>query len=158
MQNKSLPEIIKELSLCFGPSGCEHSVRKTILSYIEGYAPYFIDPLGNIIVRKKGKKIPEHTIMLDAHMDEVGMIITRVRDDGLLSFAPVGGILPEALLGKTVSFGEFQGVIGCLPVHCLTAEQKNKYPPVSEMYIDIGASSKEEAEMLVQPIVVVLFH
>ncbi len=151
MNNLPLFEIVKELSLCFGPSGRENSVRDTIISYIEGYASYQIDPLGNIIVEKKGRKTPSNRIMIDAHMDEVGMIVTNIRSDGLLTFATIGGILPEALIGKTVVFQTCEGVIGCLPVHCLSSEQKNKYPSETELFIDIGASTKEEALRLISP-------
>lgn len=149
--NSYLYELLQRLSLAFGPSGNEEKVRDIILSYIEGYAPYYVDPLGNIIVNKKGKRTPEKRIMIDAHMDEVGMIITSVCDDGLLKFSTIGGILPEALLGKTVSFGNFFGVIGCLPIHCLSGEQKNKYPAEKDLFINIGAKNKEEALSLVQP-------
>ena len=158
MENNSLFQIIKELSLAFGPSGRENAVRDRIISYIEGYASYFVDPLGNLIVEKKGRTTPNKRIMLDAHMDEVGMIITNVRDDGLLSFSTIGGILPEALIGKTVTFGHCVGVIGCLPVHCLSGDEKNKLPSENELYIDIGVSNKEEALSLVNHGDVCTFH
>ncbi len=151
MDNHSLLEIAQNLSLCFGPSGSEDSVRDTIISYIEGHASYHIDPLGNLIVEKKGRKKPAKRIMIDAHMDEVGMIITAVRPDGLLMFSGIGGILPEALIGKTVQFKNCDGVIGCLPIHCLSNDQKTKYPTESELFIDIGASNQEEALLLVSP-------
>ncbi len=151
MSNHSLLEIVKELSLCFGPSGSENSVRVMIISYIEGYASYRIDPLGNLIVEKKGRRTPTKRIMLDAHMDEVGMIVTNVRSDGLLTFATVGGILPEALVGKPVTFQNCNGIIGCLPIHCLSGEQKTKYPNENELFIDIGAANQEEALSLVSP-------
>ncbi|MBR3844384.1 MAG: M42 family peptidase [Clostridia bacterium] len=147
----SLLEIVKDLSLSFGPSGHEKPVRDRIISYIDGVVPYHIDPLGNLIVEKKGKTTPSQRIMIDAHMDEVGMIITSIGQDGLLSFSAIGGILPEALLGKTVTFGSFDGVIGCVPVHCLSGEKKNILPSISDMYIDIGVATKEQAKKLVQP-------
>ena len=151
MSNQSLLEIVKTLSLCFGPSGREKAVRDTIISYIEGYASYRIDPLGNLIVEKKGRRTSTKRIMIDAHMDEVGMIVTNVRPDGLLTFATVGGILPEALIGKTVTFEKCNGVIGCLPIHCLSGEQKTRYPSENELFIDIGAANQEEALSLVSP-------
>ena len=151
MGNSELFEIVQHLSTCFGPSGNEQSVREAIVSYIEDYAPYYIDPLGNIIVEKKGRNTPTKRIMLDAHMDEVGMIVTAVHDNGLLSFSTIGGILPEALVGKKVRFPECTGVIGCLPIHCLTNEQKRKLPTENELYIDIGVSTKESALCLVKP-------
>ncbi len=151
MENSALFHIVKELSLCFGPSGCEQSVQDTIISYIEGYAPYYIDSLGNLIVEKKGRTTPAKRIMLDAHMDEVGMIVTNVREDGLLTFSTLGGILPDAFIGKTVAFEKCNGVIGCLPVHCLSGEEKTRLPSENEVFIDIGCSNREEALALVRP-------
>ncbi len=152
MECNTIMEILQDLSLCFGPSGHEKLVREKIISYIEGYASYRVDALGNLIVTKKGRRKPSHIIQLDAHMDEVGLIITTVHPNGALSFATVGGILPEALLGKRVAFANgVCGVIGCLPVHCLSGEQKKSLPSVKDMSIDIGAYSKEDALTLVQP-------
>lgn len=151
MENSFLFQLVKELSLCFGPSGNEESVRDIIISYIKDYATYRIDPLGNVIVEKKGRKTPAKRIMLDAHMDEVGMIITNVRQDGLLNFSTIGGILPEAFIGKTVAFEHCNGVIGCLPIHCLSGDAKTKLPTERELFIDIGACSGEDARTLVNP-------
>lgn len=151
MHNTDLISILEALTDCFGPSGHEQAVRRLILSYIQDHAVCHVDPLGNIIAEKKGAKRAARRLMLDAHMDEVGMIVTTVRPDGLLGFAPVGGVLPEALLGKMVTFGEINGVIGGVPIHLLGGEQKNALPGTNSLFIDIGAATGQQAQQLVQP-------
>lgn len=141
---------IKELSLLDGVSGREHAVRYYIIKEIKPYADSIeTDPLGNLIVFKKGKKTPKNKVMLDAHMDEVGMMITHINSDGTLDFECVGGIDKRVMLGKPVTVGEnrVNGVIGVKAVHMVPAAEKLNMP--STMYIDIGADSKEDAEKVV---------
>ena len=137
---------LKELCLLGGTSGDEGAVREYIISHL-GAHPYTVDALGNIIVEKKGAAAPKQKIMLAAHMDEVGMIITHIDDDGFLSFAPVGGIDAKALLGKRVRVNGHLGVIGTAPVHL--TEDESVMPKPEQMYIDIGAADKAEAEAYV---------
>ena len=137
---------LKELCLLGGTSGDESAVREYIISHL-GANPYTVDALGNIIVEKKGAAAPKQKIMLAAHMDEVGMIITHIDDDGFLSFAPVGGIDAKALLGKRVRVNGHLGVIGTAPVHL--TEDESVMPKPEQMYIDIGAADKAEAEAYV---------
>lgn len=136
------------LCLLGGTSGAETTVREYILSQL-GELPYIVDNLGNIIVEKKGNKTPSNQLMLSAHMDEVGMIITHIHEDGVLSFATVGGIDTKALLGKRVRIGERLGVIGTAPMHL--SEDTSLMPKEDEMYIDIGAKDKAQAEQYVRP-------
>lgn len=140
-------ETIKELSLLDGVSGREHAVRDYIIRAVEPYADSIeTDPLGNLIVFKKGSKTPKNKVMLDAHMDEVGMMITHINSDGTLDFDCVGGIDKRVMLGKPVTVGENKlcGVIGVKATHMVPASEKLNMP--STMYIDIGADTKEEAE------------
>ena len=85
--------------------------------------------------------------MLSAHMDEVGFVVTGIDDDGFLRFSPVGGIDSRVMLGIHVRIGpnKVKGVIGVKAAHLTTAEERKKMPPVTDMYIDIGAKSREEA-------------
>ena len=129
-----------------GTSGDEGAVREYIISHL-GAHPYTVDALGNIIVEKKGAAAPKQKIMLAAHMDEVGMIITHIDDDGFLSFAPIGGIDAKALLGKRVRVNGHLGVIGTAPVHL--TEDESVMPKPEQMHIDIGAADKAEAEAYV---------
>lgn len=144
-------ELIKELSLLCGTSGREDKIREYIISKIEGKCQYSVDALGNLICFKKGKKTPKYKVMLDAHMDEVGVIVTSATSDGMLKFSNVGGIDTKVMLGKALQFENgAKGVVGVTPVHLLTADEKGKMPSGDSLYIDIGASSKEEALSLVK--------
>ena len=132
-----------------GASGDEGSVRDYILSQIEGFCEVRIDALGNIIAKKKGKKTPKNRIMLDAHMDEVGVIAKYVTDDGFIKFSTVGGINTECLLAQRVRFGSVRGVIGIKPTHLLSKDEQKKLPDADGLYIDIGAKDKAEALSLI---------
>lgn len=144
-------ETIRELSLLNGTSGREKIVRDYIISKIDGFCEYKTDNLGNIIAFKKGKNRPKNKIMLDAHMDEVGIIVTYISEDGTLKFGNVGGIDTKVMLGRRFIFENGAvGVVGIKPIHLLKGEERTKIPESSSLYIDIGASSKEEAEKKVK--------
>lgn len=143
-------ETIKKLSLLNGISGRENEVRDYIINEIKDYADSWeIDPLGNLIVFKKGKSTPKNKVMLDAHTDEVGMMITSINSDGTLEFERVGGIDKRVMLGRAVCVGKdkINGVIGVKPIHQVSADERMDMP--THVYIDIGAENKEEAEKLV---------
>lgn len=134
-----------------GVSGGEDEVRDYILERIMPYADEIrTDPMGNLMAFKRGAKTPDRRIMLCAHMDEVGLIVTDITSEGYLRFAQAGGVNPQVLLGKRVHVGPQRvlGVIGCKAVHLTTPEQRKTLPTLQEMYIDIGASGREEAEKL----------
>ncbi len=139
-------EMIKKLTELNGTSGAEHSVREYIISEIKDYADIKIDNMGNIIAFVRGKKRAAKKVMADAHMDEVGFIITSVTADGFLKFQTVGGIETAVLLARRViTESGVKGVISMKPVHLLSSSEKTKQPDADSLYIDIGASSKEEA-------------
>lgn len=142
---------LKELCLLNGISGDESEVRKFIIEKIKDKCEYSVDNLGNIIALRKGEKVPSKRLMIAAHMDEVGFIVTAVRADGTLLFDTVGGIDSLVVSGRRVLVGKkyISGVIGSLPVHRLSAEERKKSPKISSMYIDIGAESRAEAEKYV---------
>lgn len=146
-------ELIKELSSLSGISGRENAVRDFIISQIKDYAEYSVDALGNLIVFKKGRKPANHKVMIDAHMDEVGFIITSVTSEGFLRFAKVGGINTGVLTGRRIKVGEkgVSGVFGIKPIHLVDKSDENKLPDADDLYIDIGAKNKEEAEKYVRP-------
>ncbi len=140
-------DTIKELSLLNGTSGRETKVREYIISKIDGKCEWHTDALGNVIAFKKGKKTPTHKVMLDAHMDEVGVIVTYITSDGMLKFSPVGGIDTKVLLARQIVFDNGTlGVVGIKPIHLSKGDEKTKVPDTDSLYIDIGAASKEEAE------------
>ncbi len=147
-----LMERIQALSLANGASGAERAVREKIISMLPENTDYTVDAMGNLIVKVRGKNRAPKKVMLEAHMDEVGFIVTNVCDDGLLKFACVGGISPAVLCGKRVVFENGTvGVIGCVPVHLLDGDKKREFPAADELYIDIGASDEKEAAVLVRP-------
>ena len=137
--------MLKDLCLLNGASGDEKSVREFIISQIKDYCEYKTDNLGSVIAFKKGKKAPKNKIMLCAHMDEVAFIVTDITDDGYLKFSPVGGIDPRVTVGRRVTVNGINGVIGLKPVHLLNDEEKSKAPKFKELFIDIGATDKDDA-------------
>ena len=151
-------DLIRELSLAFGPSGCEDAVSALIESQIkEDCDSYTVDTVGNIIAVIHGrgiyydKKNPRR-ILLSAHLDEVGFMITAITEEGYLKFSTVGGIDPRVLCGRHVLVGDrhkLHGVIASKAIHLQTPEERTKATPLSKMYIDIGAKDAEDAKKYV---------
>ncbi len=142
-----MTELLKNLCNIDGTSGDEKAVSDFIISQIDGFCDWHTDALGNIIVFKKGKNTSAKKVMLDAHTDEVGLIITNITSDGFLKFKTVGGINTEALLFRNVKInGSINGVIAGKPIHLLDKKEAQKLPDKDSLYIDIGATSKENAE------------
>ena len=132
------------------PSGAEDRLRNYIISEIQDYCEVSTDNSGNIIAFRKGKKTPSKKIMVDAHLDEVGFIIHTITDNGFLKFQTVGGFMPTALFCKRVIINDsVYGVIGAKPIHLTKGDERKKCPSVDAMYIDIGATTKAEAEKLI---------
>ena len=142
-----MKELLRELCLADGVSGRESAVRELIISKIAPYCEYEVDPLGSLICFRKGRKSADKKLMICAHMDEVGFIVTYINSDGTLAFAPVGGINAGVVLARQVRVGKdrLPGVIGSTAVHNLSKEQREKAPKIDDMYIDIGARDREEA-------------
>lgn len=152
--------LLKLLTEASGVSGNEKEVRDLIISQIKDYVDDIrIDKLGNLIVYKKGKR-NENTLMVTAHMDEVGLMVTDIDSSGLLKFIPVGGIDKRILVSKPVTVGEnkLMGVIGAKPIHLQKKKEWFNALEIEDLYIDIGAKSKEDAENNVQIGDYVAFH
>ena len=147
-------ELIRALSLEFGPSGCEDRVRDMIRPRAEAIADRVaVDRMGDLIaVMSFGDKSASDRkkIMISAHMDEVGFMIADIRDDGMLTFGCVGGIDPSVLAGRKVFVGNengfVSGVICSKAIHHKSPEERETPTKARKMYIDIGAESREEAE------------
>lgn len=140
---------LEEICQLNGGSGGEAQVRDFIAANIRA-DKVIVDNLGNLLVFKKGKKTPKNKIMLAAHMDEVSFIITHIDEDGFLSFDAVGGVNPGVVLGKVLRLESGAlGVVGVKAIHQQSTEERKKIPEFSEMYLDIGAFSREEAEKVV---------
>ncbi len=144
--------MLKTLVDAFGPCGCEAEVRALVLEKIRPHADeIYVDGMGNVIALKQGKS-NEKKLMLSAHMDEVGMIISDVTADGYLKFKTVGGIDPRLMVSKAVLIGEkrVRGVIALKAVHLQTADERKNAVRERNLRIDIGAKSAEEAKALVR--------
>ncbi|HNS52390.1 MAG TPA: M42 family metallopeptidase [Anaerolineae bacterium] len=141
--------LLEELSNAFGPSGCEDQVRRILARAVRSQVDELhSDALGNLIALKRGRgREPRLRVMVDAHMDEVGLMITRIEKNGLLGFRVVGGIDPRLLMAKRVVIGgeRVPGVILAPPIHLTKAAQRAQVVGVSELAIDIGATSDAQA-------------
>lgn len=141
--------MLKDLCLLNGTSGREEAVRNYIIEKIKDKCEYSVDALGSVIAFKKGKKVPDNKVLVAAHTDEVGFIITDITDDGYLRFAPVGGIDAAVVLGRRVDINGIKGVVGAKAVHLLSDDEKKNEPAFDKLAIDIGAADKAEAEKAV---------
>ncbi len=145
-------EILKDLCRLNGVSGDEDRVRAFIRAQAEPYADTIReDALGNLIIFKRGEKRTGTKLLLAAHTDEVGVIVTRIGDDGFLKFDFVGGVDRRVALGKPVLLGpeKVPGIIGLKAIHLVTREEEKKVPKTESLYLDIGAGDRETAEKLV---------
>ena len=148
-------DYLRELCLIDGISGREKNVRDYIINKVSGLLSvedyYKVDPVGNLIVFKKGKSTPENKVMLSAHMDEVGFIVTYICDNGFLKFTNVGGVDSKVVCGRVVSVGDngVAGIVGQKAMHLCSGDEGKTCKELSSLYIDIGADNKEEAEKVV---------
>ncbi len=142
--------MLRKLTDAFGVSGCETEVREIIIEEIKACgAELSVDNMGNLLAFKKAKKENAKTILLSAHMDEVGFIVTDITEDGYVKFQTVGGIDARILVSKRVRVNGKYGVIGLKPVHLTSKEEREKTPNTDELFVDIGAKDREDAESVV---------
>jgi endoglucanase len=145
--------LLKKLSEAFGVSGHEEEVRALILAEVRGQVDECrVDAMGNLIARRKAAGSFSLRVLAAAHMDEVGLMVTQIEETGLLRFAKVGGIDDRVLPARTVFVGDARvpGVIGSKPIHLTDRGERDKIIEFKQLAIDIGASSKGEAERLVR--------
>ncbi len=141
---------LKQLTEINAPSGHEQALRRALLNEIreKGLTPT-IDRMGNIIVIKEGKgDAPRKRVMVSAHMDEVGLIVTGHTDGGFLKVASAGGIDPRVLISKRVTVGDdnIPGVIGAVAIHLQSAADRARVMGYRDICVDIGCTDKKEAE------------
>jgi len=145
----SLSENLEKLSNACGVTGREEEVRNLMIKMLKPYADKIkVDKLENVIAIKKGKKgAPK--VMLAAHMDEVGLMVKLISKEGFLQFAKMGGIDDRILLAQKVIVytekGVLPGIIGSKPPHIQKEEERKKIIAYDELFIDIGAESREDA-------------
>jgi len=151
--------LLSELTALRGPAGYEHEARKAIRAeaerLLEGVsgARVYSDTMGNLYAHRPGTDKNQKHVMLCAHMDEVGFIIRYATEEGLLRFDCVGGIDPRVIASRRVLVGDerIPGVIGFKAVHLMTAADRENAPDYDMLSIDVGATSKDEAEKLCPP-------
>jgi putative aminopeptidase FrvX len=142
--------MLKELTDARGIAGNEREPREVMKKYITPFADEIItDNLGSLIAKKTGKD-GGPKIMVAGHLDEVGFMVTNIDDKGFIRFQTVGGWWSQVMLAQRVTIvtrkGDVTGIIGSKPPHVLSAEARKKPIDIKDMFIDIGASSKEEAK------------
>lgn len=145
-------ELLRKLTSAFGPSGFEEEARAVIRAIVEPLVDDVrVDTLGNLIATKRGRG--SRTLMLDAHTDEIGFLISYVEDGGFLRFTTLGGwdarIVPSQAMTIRADDGSFiKGMIGTSPPHILQPEDRDKPFKLDDLFVDIGASSAEEVAEL----------
>ncbi|MDD3411156.1 MAG: M42 family peptidase, partial [Eubacteriales bacterium] len=147
---------LKTLCTLQGLSGREEIVRAAVREECEkalGKASVSIDRMGNVLAVRRGASARAKKVLLCAHMDEVGLMVVSATDEGLLHVRAIGGVDPRVLVSKRVRVGydwgesrSIPGVIGAMAIHQQTAEDRKKVLPLEELYVDVGAKDKAEAE------------
>tara|TARA_B100001758_G_scaffold172296_1_gene149306 strand:+ start:820 stop:1863 length:1044 start_codon:yes stop_codon:yes gene_type:complete len=139
-------ELLSKTCETAGAPGFENRVRELVLSNIKPHVDSIeIDNMGNVIALKKGKSDAKK-VMIGAHMDEIGFIVTHVDPNGFVKFHPLGGFDPKTLTSQRVIIHgkkDIIGVMGSKPIHVMTPEEKNKVPKITDYYIDLGIDKKE---------------
>lgn len=142
-------ELLKDLTEANGIPGYEGQVRSIVRKLFEPLGDISQDKIGSVICKVDGSSdVPK--VMLAGHMDEIGFMVKHITKEGFIHFLPLGGWFDQVLLGQRVVIntrkGEVVGVIGAKPPHLLPADQRSKVVKRKDMYIDIGATSKDEVE------------
>ncbi|MFS8628471.1 MAG: M42 family metallopeptidase [Limnochordales bacterium] len=148
-------QMLKDLTEAAGVPGFEREARQVMERYLAPLGELSRDRLGSVIARKRGTS-DAPKIMLAGHLDEIGFMVQLITEDGFLRFQPLGGWWDQVLMGQRVVVktckGDVVGVIGSKPPHVLPPDDRKKVVEKKDMFIDIGASSKEEAmELGVRP-------
>lgn len=144
-------ELLKKISETPGTSGFEDRIRKLIVSEVGSLVDNVsVDNMGNVIAFRKGAE--EKKIMLAAHMDEIGFIVSHIDDNGFLRFHPLGGYDPKTLTAQRVVVHgkkDLVGVMGSKPIHLMSADEKGKKVELKDYFIDLGLQ-KEEVEKYIE--------
>jgi len=145
-------DFLKRVCEAVGPSGFEDDALRMFHEYASRFADEVVrDNLGSLVLVKRGKS-ERPKVLVAGHMDEVGFIVTGITNEGFINFTPLGGWFEQVLLAQRVVIrtknGPVIGVIASKPPHLLTPEERQKVVQISQMYIDVGATNKEEVEKL----------
>ena len=152
--NRAHLQLLKELCEVGGISGAEGSVRDIVRRHVERLSDDIrTDSLGNLLVTKLGSGQKRARVMVAAHMDEVGFMITAIDQDGTLRFEAVGGIDARQIPGKPVWIGKdrIPGVIGLKPIHLSNSDERSRTVGLDSLRMDVGLASKETVMKMVKP-------
>ncbi|OYV07818.1 MAG: cellulase, partial [Methanosaeta sp. ASP1-2] len=143
---KDIKPLLEKLSNAHGISGWEGSIQQIVREEIAPYVDEIkVDCLGNLIAIRKGE---QPSIMIEAHADEIGLMVKQVDEKGFLRFIRIGGWFDQTLLNQRVIIhtrsGPVTGVIGCKPPHVMKVEDRKKVVEAKDMFIDIGCSDQKE--------------
>jgi endoglucanase len=150
-----LPDVLRQLLTAAGPSGYETAPAAVFASAARAFTDdVSTDAMGSVIARVKGRESGAPFLAVVGHIDEIGLVVTHIDDDGFLRFAGVGGWDPQVLIAQRVELltrqGPLAGVLGRRAIHLLREEDRKKVPELRELHIDIGAKDGDEARALVR--------
>ncbi|MBO8127341.1 MAG: M42 family metallopeptidase [Firmicutes bacterium] len=147
-----IKDFLEETTQATGASGYETQVASIFRRYIEGVSDeVWTDPLGNVIAVRRGPRENSPKIMLAGHMDEIGLVITRIEDGGFLRFTKIGGIDERTLLAQEVRVhgrSTLTGVIGAKPPHIQEPDERRKSVPMDKLFIDVGLEEEKVRELV----------
>ncbi|MDF2955894.1 MAG: putative aminopeptidase FrvX [Candidatus Alkanophagales archaeon MCA70_species_2] len=148
VEMEELKALLTRLSDAHGIAGYEDEVRQIVAEELEDYVDEIkVDKLGNLVATKHGSP---PSVMLAAHMDEIGLMVKYIEDDGFIRFTKIGGWFDQTLLSQRVVLhgrkGKVVGVVGSKPPHLMKEEERKKAVEAKDMFIDVGASSRKEVE------------
>ena len=143
--------LLKKICETAGAPGFEDRVRELVIKEVSPFVDSIdIDNMGNVITLIKGKD-RKKSVMIGAHMDEIGFMVTHIDNNGFLKFHALGGFDPKTLTSQRVIVHgkkDIIGVMGSKPIHVMSPEEKNKVPKISDYYIDLGLS-KEKVDQVI---------
>lgn len=148
-----MKELIKTLCAVDGVSGYEDNVRAIIQKMIAPHVEKMtIDAMGNLIALKRGKKPSQRRLLICAHTDEIGALVFRITERGLIKLVAVGTLDPRVILGQRVRIGKnnIRGVVAIKAIQLTSEAEKRTLPALDSMYVDIGAKSKYETDQVVR--------
>jgi len=143
-------DLLTELCETPGTSGREERIRAVVRRELAPVCEEIsVDPLGNLIARRRGRGGPR--VMLSAHLDEIGFMVTHVEDGGFVRILPLGGFDPKTLTAQRVLVHgreDLLGVLGSKPVHLMTDEEKRRAPKLEDYYVDVGLPAERVRELV----------
>lgn len=147
-------KLLKEICEISGVPGFERPIRELVIREIKAHVDeYSVDNMGNVIAIKRGSRNPEgKKVMVAAHMDEIGFLVSHIDDNGFIRFQTLGGFDPKTLTAQRVIIHgkeDIIGVMGSKPIHVMKQEERNKPAKIEDYFIDCGMG-KEDVEKLVE--------